>query len=533
VETKPTGPQPVKVEIEILETDWEEWKRIQDPKLQIRLLSEWRRKLGKGLLEDEFRMWLQSEYPDRSWEKMTVGEKGELLFSFLQQKGLLNSFKISETTGAVLFLTLGRNNIVLSPASGKKGYYEWVKALLSMFYGTLITTRAIDTFLASMAACAQEIDWSRVDPLDKLRLIDSVVDLNTLSFMRFEEAEDYYFTYCSPLFSHGPLPFGGKDLEERVKDIREGRYDVEKSKLYQLFRPRFSKEDWEYLIDALGCILSPHRHKLLAFIIGPPDSGKSTLLNIVAKPIEPIIARVPLRNLLNYTFGLEPLLGKQVLISYERGEVVLRNLDLLNTVFGECDEIEVPVKYKPFARLRSMKLGLFAMNDPPLVTEYGGETMMAFLNRLSIIHMAKPEDQENIPHLAEQFKPEDAFEFLIWCRVQLEERGWKIRKMDPEAMLEYLKSQANTALRFLEEEIGVSLEEDPNGRIKATRLYELYTEWCDKKGITPLPRLKFYTIIGGKYEAYEREKVKWFKGLRERVTGPRTQDTLYELERFG
>jgi GNAT superfamily N-acetyltransferase len=152
------------------------------------------------------------------------------------------------------------------------------------------------------------------------------------------------------------------------------------------------------------------------------------------------------------------------------------------------------------------------MNDPPILHEQGGETLAAFIERLSLVFMRPPEGFK----AAREYRvpPEEAFKFLLWCRARLEERGWEIRKRSFEEKLDYLTKMANTALRFLESDYIIP---DPYGRVRGTELYEAYVRWCKEQGLTPMGRNNFYAAVATKYTKYEPEGVVWFKGLRLRV----------------
>jgi hypothetical protein len=155
---------------------------------------------------------------------------------------------------------------------------------------------------------------------------------------------------------------------------------------------------------------------------------------------------------------------------------------------------------------------MFSMNDPPILWEQGGETLAAFLERLSIVFIKPPEGFKPVKNY--RVDPGESFKFLLWCRVQLESRGWEIRMRDFEEKLDYLTKMANTALRFLESDY---ITPDPYGRVKGTELYEAYVRWCKEQGLAPMGRNKFYAAVATKYTKYEPEGVVWFKGLRLRV----------------
>jgi phage/plasmid-associated DNA primase len=342
------------------------------------------------------------------------------------------------------------------------------------------------------------IYWWQIDPWEMLNLYNGVLDLRELKIK--ESSSEYYFRHRLL------IKISDKDLDE----IRSDSYDIEKNEVYKLWRKHFDDENWEYFVHSVGTWLRPERSKHIAFLIGPSDSGKSTLLHVLTKPIKPIVAHVDLRSITSYQFGLEALVGKLINVYSERGETVLRNIDMINNLVGEKDYITVQRKHKSAVTIRSLKTMMFSMNDPPVLSEYGGETLRAFLNRLSIILIKQPEDFKPIPDL--DVDPREAFMFLLWARRQLEKNNWVIKKMNDDDMINYLMRETNSALKFLEE--SDVIVKDPSSVVKGTDLYEAYVDWCMKNGLKAFDRNRFYTIVGSRFQAYERVGSKWFRGLR-------------------
>jgi len=342
------------------------------------------------------------------------------------------------------------------------------------------------------------IYWWQIDPWDMLNLTNGVLDLRELKIK--ESSSEYYFRHRLL------IKISDKDLDE----IRSDSYDIEKNEVYKLWRKHFDDENWEYFVHSVGTWLRPERSKHIAFLIGPSDSGKSTLLHVLTKPIKPIVAHVDLRSITSYQFGLEALVGKLINVYSERGETVLRNIDMINNLVGEKDYITVQRKHKSAVTIRSLKTMMFSMNDPPVLSEYGGETLRAFLNRLSIILIKQPDNFKPIPDL--DVDPREAFMFLLWARRQLEKNNWIIKKMSDDDMISYLIRETNSALKFLEE--SKVIERDPSSVVKGTDLYEAYVDWCMRQGLKAFDRNRFYTIVGSRFQAYEREGSKWFRGLK-------------------
>jgi len=480
------------------EETWYMWRKTSDVTLQEKLLNEWSINEKSGILSIEFNEWLKQK--EFNWNKINNPEKAVLLYTFLSEKEIIIPFKIFKIPkGDEFYFSYGYNNILLD-------FDEKIDDVINKLFAGLLTQQLRNELVKLLRSKANVIDKERLDPIDKLRLQGGILDLNTLQFTEMESiTNSYYFTYYAEVYTKEPLGIKIKSLNE----IKEGVYNIEENALYRHFRNRFDEENWNYLIDALGTILSPFKHKLLVFLVGPPNSGKSTLIGLIDRTLKPIVANTRLETITQYTFGLEPLINKQILLSRERGEVVIRKLDLLNAIFGEADIIDAPRKFKSTSELRSLKMGIIAMNDLPLLREFGGETMMAFFNRLSIITMKEPE--EIIPNLIEKISNEDIFEFLLWCRVNLEKRNWEIRKKSIENILEMFRKGTNPVYRFLNSDY---VEKNMDARVKGKDLYDVYVKWSEEKGITPLGIQEFYTYVAGEFDKYSRDKSVWFIGIR-------------------
>jgi phage/plasmid-associated DNA primase len=321
--------------------------------------------------------------------------------------------------------------------------------------------------------------------------------------MRLTESQGYYFRYY-------PLPVS--ITQEEIDEVRKGRYDIKDNEVYKAWRNHFSNEDWGYFVNNLGTWLDYERSRLIVFIIGPTNIGKSTLLENLTRPIDPIVGRKDLKSITEDPFGLADLVGKQINVSSERVAVTLRNIEMINKLVGEKDTLDVRVKYKPATVMKSLKTMAFAMNDPPIVHEYGGGTMAAFLNRLNIIFVRAPEGFKPIKGFTVDTKED--FKFLLCCRLLYDTEGREIKKRDEEFKLEYLMEATNSALQFLKSEWVIV---DPSAKVKGTTLYNAYVAYCRERGITPMSRNEFYSVVESKFSRIPMEKAHdkttWFKGL--------------------
>jgi phage/plasmid-associated DNA primase len=468
-------------------------KFVEDAELQLLRLQPFDERLRR-VVEEAPRLVQEvlarsTEYGDvESFEKLKAEAKASVVFRVLEAVFDFVRVWPREVTGSSEYYVLDEN--VLREVD------EVVEPVVGALIKNAVSKRVlIGEVKTAVKSTTKFITWEQVDPWDRLNLRYEVLDLRTL---RLTTNQGHYFRYRLPLVIR----------QDEIDEVKEGHYDIKCNEVYKLWRRHFDDENWEYLIHSLGTWLAPHRSRHIAFIIGPRGSGKSTLLKALTNSIEPIVSNISLNLLTSYTFGLEGLIGKQINVYSERGDVVLKRIDLINNLVGEHDYIAVPRKYKQTTTMRSLKAMCFAMNDLPIVTEYGGETMMAFLDRLSIIQMRAPEDFKPIPDLRVDRK--EAFLFLLWCRCRLEESGWKIKKMDEDAMLDLLMKASSSALRFLESEWVIK---DPSAKVEGTELYEAYMAWCREQGITPMGRNNFYSTVATEHVKRVEMGRTWFRGI--------------------
>ena len=531
--------KPLRVEVEFVETDWENWKRLADFELQYRIIQEGYQKLERGILEREFEDYLGREINrylspeqlekinnsgntpiDYLWNKLKPNIRAELMVRFLLKKRLISSVSISKNKKEY-YVMYGFNNVLVDMET-------WGHDILTLFLGRFVSSSMLKDVDRIFRATAKLIPEEKLNPRNMIRLRGAVLDLTNLSLVKLEDVGDYFFDYAMPVFTNST---NLDELKLAIHDIQEDRYDIRLNKVYQFFRPRFSDEDWEYLVTGLGVILSPYRDKLLMIIVGEPHSGKSTLLSLIRKPIEPLVSSVSLSDMLRYEFGLEPLIGKYVWISSEKSELYITRVHILNLIFGESDTVEVARKHKSHAKLTSLKLGIMGVNDPPIIEEKVTGTADALLERLSIVTMTKPEDAVNIKNLAEMISAEEVFNFLLWCRRQLEKNDWKVKKLPKEDIVNILRETTNTASVFLEESPDIITGKDY--RIEGQTLYALYVKWCSQKGVKPMSRNLFYAVLREKgLETYKRQGVVWVKGVGQASKDTKNDLAKYELTRF-
>jgi energy-coupling factor transporter ATP-binding protein EcfA2 len=366
---------------------------------------------------------------------------------------------------------------------------RWV-SVATRFFASALNREALNYARNEPTAVhSAEVPLERVNPWHLLRLKGWVLDLRDLSLAP-PSLCDYWFTY--------QVDLGVSDAELRslVESVKRGEYSVEENTVYRLWKPHFDvagELEWEYFTHSVGTWLSPHRHKSNTLLIGPKDAGKSTLLYVLTDPLDPLTGRVPLSHLTSKDrFPYQPLIGKWINVYSEQLTPSIKNLQAVNNLVGESDWIYVDRKHLPGIWIRSLKSMLFASNAVPIVTSWDPSTMDAFIGRLSIVFIGKPEGYEPVPGVASSVPKAEAFAFDLWCRKQLEEEGWKLKRRSEEELLELLLEAQSPIYRFLAERCA----RDPQARVERKRLYEAFVDWLKERGVTAVPtRDQFYMQI--------------------------------------
>jgi hypothetical protein len=402
------------IEVEIWgEKDWDMWKHLEDVETQYKIILEHYKKMKRGVLEREFEDFVKREIyrylPEETvekakeengelkidllWNKLKSNVRAELMNQFLLEKHLLSTIALNKYEKREYYALYGYNNIIIDTDT-------WGLDILTLLFGRFMSSSSQRDITRIMKATAKPVSIERLNPPRYMRLKSAILDLETLNIVKIEEVQDFYFDNYMPVFTNKS---NLDHLRLAIKDIAEGRYDIRHNKVYQYFRPRFVDDEneqindddeekmdmnWKYLISSLGIILSPKKAKLLAILIGEPNTGKTTFLKVIKKPIEPIVASVSLVDIQRDKFGKEPLLGKQVLITSETRDVFITKVGVLNELFGEGDTISVNRKNQKYVEMESLKMGIISTNDPPIIQDKVSGAINAFINRL--IMSARP-----------------------------------------------------------------------------------------------------------------------------------------------
>jgi len=370
------------------------------------------------------------------------------------------------------------------------------------------------------------VQYGELDNRAYTPLGDGVLDNDTLDFLTYEEAFKENIIFSKPL--KVPVKYDAG----LIRAIKAGDFDLNRvapnfSKILKRF---FDKENLELLEDLMGYIISPKRGKRrIGFIVGPPNTGKSTLLEILKGLLGKRMVSAS-SDTLQARFGRSVLRGAWVVASSERPKNTINN-DLFKRMSGG-DTIEVEEKHKPIFEILVQALLLFVMNELPEFNNIDDAT----LERIVIVHtqnpLSKDEIEDDLIFKILKEEGEGIFYWLVNCYWKLKAKNYNIEK-DDELIKELLTRAKSNVIKFKED----MLELEPYTYVKGTELYEAYNRWCLEKGEEPLGRNKFYehvtTYIPGVVRTTKQTAL-YFQGIHIiGDSGDSTEEKIDNLEGAG
>jgi P4 family phage/plasmid primase-like protien len=232
------------------------------------------------------------------------------------------------------------------------------------------------------------------------------------------------------------------------------------------------------LQEAIGYSLTARTDMKSSFwLVGKPDSGKSTLVGLLRQLAGDMYTTIDLNQLATNRFLLAGIVGKRIVAFTEASGSAPLPDALYKAMVGGSDEIWVDVKNRPGISFVPNAKFWWAMNDTPRILDRSGATT----NRLKpILFNRSVPKEERDPHLPEKFARElpGIFNWAMLGYERLLGSGQFTRCEQSEAWKENYIRENDTELFFLDEKC----KRSPNEKVQSNTLYGWYADFCREFG---------------------------------------------------
>ncbi len=233
--------------------------------------------------------------------------------------------------------------------------------------------------------------------------------------------------------------------------------------------------------EGLAYSMTARTDKKASFwLVGQPDTGKSTLVGLIRELMGNLHATVDLNQLASNRFLLSGIVGKRVVTFTEADSNAFLPDALYKAMVGGQDEIWVDVKNKPGISFVPTAKFWWAMNSAPKVNDRSGAT----LNRLLPIlfeHIIPPDQRNpNLPALLRQERP-GIFNYLMIGWERLVNTGEFTRSDRSVAWREQYRFENDIEAIYSSERWDIN----PEFFIRGEDLYSNYRIWCESNGYKP------------------------------------------------
>lgn len=213
------------------------------------------------------------------------------------------------------------------------------------------------------------------------------------------------------------------------------------------------------------------------WLVGKPDSGKSTLISFIRSLMGSLHATIDLNQLAENRFMLASIVGKRVVTFTEADSNSFIPDALYKAMVGGKDELFVDVKNKPGISFVPEAKFWWGMNKAPRFNDRTGAT----LNRLRVILFDRsiPVEERilNLDTLLEAERP-GVFNWLMFGYQRLQRAGAFTRPARSERWREQYALENDTERTYANDR----LDFDTAAHMSSQELFKDYQAWCSEYG---------------------------------------------------
>jgi putative DNA primase/helicase len=231
-------------------------------------------------------------------------------------------------------------------------------------------------------------------------------------------------------------------------------------------------------------------------IIGPPRSGKGTIMKVLTAMVGEANVCNPTLNDLTHQFGLTDMVGKRVAIINDArigGRKDTQTiLERMLSISGQ-DAQRVDRKFREAIKVTLSAKFVIVSNKVPDIKDPSG----ALISRFVLIKTNKSFAGQEDPRLVDELMSEQPriFAWAVQGLVRLRDRGRFLQPESGAGKLADLERLTNPIKAFVED----CCEVAPDAQVARPRFYKVYQAWCHEVGRTPMDESHFSIEL---HEAY-------------------------------
>jgi len=242
------------------------------------------------------------------------------------------------------------------------------------------------------------------------------------------------------------------------------------------------KEDINLIQEIFGyCLYKSNKFKKAVIIEGLPDSGKSTLVDVLIAMIgAKNVSATTLQKLCGNLNGTSNLIGKFANIFDDLSNTAIKDIGLFKTMTGGDGLIPAERKFKDEIAFRNYATLIFTCNSIP--ETHNSDT--AFYNRWLLLYFNNQIPKEKMDRdLKSKLIAKKELEGIAFWAIEGLKRLIKQNDfsftMTTEEVKEYMERSASHIKKFIDD----NFEEARGESISKNEFFIAYTNWCKENGI--------------------------------------------------
>lgn len=438
-------------------------------------------------------------------------ERAELIYeSIISNMELMSKeleFKVLLYEDDSEIVIIGKNNAVIHNAD------TMITKIVKTIFKDLVTNDTIKEIKNVIIGNSDLIHYTKLNPVRYIVVDNGILDLESLELVDSRDFNYYFTNKLNIEINPGFL--------KALNDDKINESYFENTKWYKALRRFYDDENWEMLKLTLGSILTPHSLKLMVFIIGEHNTGKTTLMELIKKTLHGVATSITLNELDSDRFASKELIGKRVVLSAEKPASKILKSEYFKRLVGG-DTVPCRIMHYGYVEIENILKVFSVMNTLPRFAEIDD----ALAERIVIIYTENELSQNEINwNLRDEIIKDEKeirkfFEFLIYCAHELKKRNYYIPRN-----IENTKQLLIEAKNPLTPWIKAKLIPSEESKVEREKAYENYKKWCQENQVEILSRKQFYALMRTQFEETIIHGKYYFKGF-ELLDERKTENTF-------